>query len=239
MDNSAFNKVDKWIIFFFVVLVVPLAVSLILYVTRFNEGLSLLHSNWGEFGDFFGGIVGSLISLFAVILLYFTYRLQRVELAKSTEALNNQNEQLNIQQFENIVFKLLDRKDEVLNNLSFKKRPGIEAIKHLNKELVKMKIEHKYDDGYNEMVALNKWWSSYKSYMIPLFNSVVSAINFIETYQVNDVIRYRLVQIYFNNFSLEEIEMLNNIFKMYVGNESYKSARIFFNNNTASIVSKL
>lgn len=239
MSNFNLNKVDRWISVISIILIIVLLFVILLYLFMFNAGLSLNHSNWGEFGDFWGGIVGSIISLFAVILLFFTYRLQREELSKSTAALNNQNEQMNVQQFENIVFKLLDRKDEVINRMDFNNRHGIGAIKELNYALKKENFNNKSKSGNSDMKTLKKWWSNHKSYMWPFFNSVVSAINFIHTYQVNEIIRARLVQIYFNNFTLDEIRMVNNIFNLHVGDPNLVDARKFFNHNASSIINKL
>ena len=77
----------------------------------------MIQDDWGYFGDFFGGLVGTLVSLVAVVLVYLTYRLQKVELRETSKALNSQNEQLKIQQFENTFFKLLERKESLILSL--------------------------------------------------------------------------------------------------------------------------
>lgn len=76
-----------------------------------NEGLDSLST----VGEFFGGTVGSIWALAGVILFYLALiyqrrelELQREELIETREILNNQSKTIEIQQFENTFFQLLD-----------------------------------------------------------------------------------------------------------------------------------
>ena len=94
----------------------------------------MIQDDWGYFGDFFGGLVGTLVSLVAVVLVYLTYRLQKVELRETSKALNSQNEQLKIQQFENTFFKLLERKESLIRSLDYKGKNSFAALRSINKK---------------------------------------------------------------------------------------------------------
>lgn len=229
MRKISLGKIDKLINTIAAFIFAILVIFIIAYTLIFNGGISSLHSNWGQFGDFIGGIFGSLLSLFAVILLYSTYILQREELSKTAEALENQNEQMKIQQFENIVFKLIDRKDTVLHSMRHKSTDGIVALKHLNND-IKSLVD---DRGMNRMKALQHFWKDKKPKIWPYFNSVITTIGFIKTYGVNDVERARLTKIYFSYFTLHEIRLLNDLFKIHQGEPKYKDAIIYFEQNNS------
>lgn len=66
---------------------------------------------WGQTGDFFGGILNPLISLGALILLFFNIRLTKNELKETRELLE-------IQKFEGTFFALLDQHSNILKNIN-------------------------------------------------------------------------------------------------------------------------
>ena len=61
------------------------------------------HSKFGTFGDFFGGVIGSMWSLGGVLLFYYALREQRKDFKTNKEALGEQVKALNLQSEE---FKL-------------------------------------------------------------------------------------------------------------------------------------
>lgn len=66
-----------------------------LYIVNFHDiPISKNSSDWGTFGDFFGGILGALFNVLAVILIYLTFK--------------KQQETSVLQQFESTFFSLLD-----------------------------------------------------------------------------------------------------------------------------------
>jgi uncharacterized membrane protein len=92
----------------------------------------------GQFGDYFGGIIGSIWSLAGVILFYVAlqeqrkdieinrtalekqieeFSLQRVELSETRKIFEEQAETLKVQRFENTFFQLLNLHHEIVNNL--------------------------------------------------------------------------------------------------------------------------
>lgn len=91
--NNEFDDNDKWNLFFYGTGFV-IFLSLVLYLCEFNSGLSNNHTKWGEFGSYFGGITGPLISVMAFIGL-----LKSISLTKK---------QFEIQSQESTFFNLLN-----------------------------------------------------------------------------------------------------------------------------------
>ena len=57
--------------------VVSIVTVVLLYVYKFSGGLSSSSSHWSEFGSYFGGVLGPLISFFTLITVFVTVLLQR------------------------------------------------------------------------------------------------------------------------------------------------------------------
>lgn len=116
-----------------------------------------------QFGDFIGGIVGSLWSLAGVILFYVAlteqrkdieinrdtlkaqvsalnqqieeFELQRTELSETRKVFEEQSETLKIQRFENTFFQLLSLHHELVDKLNFSK-----TFMTLNERLEKREV---------------------------------------------------------------------------------------------------
>lgn len=79
-------------------------VSLKYYISQFgSNGLSNDTDNWGTFGDYVGGVIGTILSFFSIILIYAIYK--------------NQVASSSIQQFETTFFNLLQNQREILKSL--------------------------------------------------------------------------------------------------------------------------
>jgi hypothetical protein len=63
--------------------VLAICAVLVSYVAQFSTGISPSQEIWGQFGDFFGGLLNPLISFAALIGLLATLRSQRVESERS------------------------------------------------------------------------------------------------------------------------------------------------------------
>ncbi len=101
-------------------------------------------SRWGEFGDFFGGMMNPLISLLILRVAVRVWVLQERELAKTTEALNQQTATNELQRFENTLFKLIEHCHNSIKKYTVRKSAtgmfhprliGLEAIQHLVSQL--------------------------------------------------------------------------------------------------------
>ncbi|MET0950218.1 MAG: hypothetical protein ABWY17_17210 [Pseudomonas sp.] len=88
---------------------------LISFVLKFGFTPSDSQENWGQFGDFVGGILNPLFSIIGLLALLHTIVLQSKELASSTKelrssakALKRQNKHNARQQFDNNLFQLMN-----------------------------------------------------------------------------------------------------------------------------------
>ena len=101
----------NWII---IIASLILVLTIGFYTFKFYDGsLSDDTSNWGAFGNYIAGIIGTSLGLLSVILIYLTYNSQ-VKYAKE------QHENSTLQQFENTFFNLLQVQREILKSLHTK-----------------------------------------------------------------------------------------------------------------------
>lgn len=152
MDDE--EKVTWWekhgakTIFIVVLLLACIAIyfSSKFYRDQFGTFLSNDKETWGQFGDYFGGLLNPVLSFFALVALLYTIIIQstelketRRELKKSSKALDAQSESLVLQSFENTFLKLLDRHTDTISFLSFGKEKGypiiVEAVKRIESNL--------------------------------------------------------------------------------------------------------
>jgi hypothetical protein len=77
----------------FVLLVyfITVAAMLGLYASTFGLNISDQHDRWGQFGDFMGGILNPLTSLFTLFVAILVWKLQTKELAETRTSLQEQN----------------------------------------------------------------------------------------------------------------------------------------------------
>jgi hypothetical protein len=73
------------------------------YHTFGNNGISEKVSNWASFADYFGGVTGTILTFFSIILIYATYK--------------NQVKTSTLQQFETTFFNLLQNQREILKSM--------------------------------------------------------------------------------------------------------------------------
>jgi hypothetical protein len=110
----------------------------------------------GLFGDFIGGIVGSIWALAGVILFYVAlqsqktdilinqqalkqqikeFELQRVELAETRKVFELQSETLRIQQFESTFFNMINIQFDIVSSTQISKMQGKIAYRHYYQSL--------------------------------------------------------------------------------------------------------
>lgn len=78
--------------------------SLICYYLVFRQvGISKDPGNWGVFGDYIGGVVGTIFNVLGVVLIYLTFR--------------KQEEYSHIERFETTFFNLLDNQRDIVKSL--------------------------------------------------------------------------------------------------------------------------
>jgi hypothetical protein len=139
------NKILLWI----GLLIFLFGIIIFLYRENMISDLQLNSDKIAQFGDFIGGVVGSLWSLAGIILFYVAlteqrkdikinsdalnaqvsalnqqikeFELQREELSETREVFKEQSETLKVQRFKNTFFQLLSLHHELVDKLNFKR----------------------------------------------------------------------------------------------------------------------
>jgi uncharacterized membrane protein len=91
LDTRQMVKVLSWVIGSAMFCI---ALTYIMYFSRFHGGFSTKQDVWGQFGDFIGGTVNPLLSFLSLIALVFTVVLQTRQLEHSREELANSKAEL-------------------------------------------------------------------------------------------------------------------------------------------------
>lgn len=104
-------------------------ITVIVYSQEFGGAISGEHARWAEFGDYFGGVLGSIFAFFGLIALLLTLwvqsrelRVSSVELKRSAEALSEQNDSIKLQNFENRFFNMISLHHEIVNGMDLRVR---------------------------------------------------------------------------------------------------------------------
>ncbi len=127
--------------------------------------LHFLNIHYGQYGEFIGGMVGSLWALAGVILFYEALRFQRTELkmqrhelelqrheiVEQTYQFKKQNETLEIQTFENTYFKLLSLHNEILESIVMEIKTGDKDKTHTYREIRGRDCFHEYYQRYKKV----------------------------------------------------------------------------------------
>lgn len=96
--------------------------------------------SWGDFGDFIGGLMNPVVGIFTIILLVRTLNKQQENAKEAANALTAQNKALQIQNFEQTLFKWLESYKNSLNEIATTKTDennneltitGLDAVKHI------------------------------------------------------------------------------------------------------------
>lgn len=91
---SKFLKAHRETVLSIIILIVTVSVSLGSFFFKFNGELSGTHSNWGDFGSFVSGTIGTVATCLALIWLIISVNLQKIELARlKIELEQSSNEQ--------------------------------------------------------------------------------------------------------------------------------------------------
>ena len=98
INSTGILKYSNWLLSISIFMVICIFT---IYFCNFNNGISHDSNDWGNMGDFIGGILGPILSLFSTILVVLTIRLS-IENLKDTK---NQN---SIEKLYTLIFRIED-----------------------------------------------------------------------------------------------------------------------------------
>lgn len=119
-------------------LVIAVTACMVVYIWRFTGGISTEQEVFGQFGDYLGGVVGTLVSLFSLVYIYKTYRKQ-VEFSEHEIKLSYK------QQFESSFFSLLQNHRSILSSLAHDKVKGNDFMNKVSEDLQVRLMDREYD----------------------------------------------------------------------------------------------
>ena len=119
-------------------LAIAVTACMVVYLWRFTGGISTEQEVFGQFGDYLGGVVGTLVSLFSLVYIYKTYRKQ-VEFSEHEMELSYK------QQFEASFFSLLQNHRSILLSLAYDKVKGNDFMNKVSEELQVRLMDREYD----------------------------------------------------------------------------------------------
>ena len=104
--NKTENKKGKYI--YEIIAFVFIIAGIFIIISAYSNFFPWLSSNnIGIFGDYIGGIVGSLWALAGVMLFYSALRKQREEIELQRLQLEDQRKEIEIQRFDNTFFSII------------------------------------------------------------------------------------------------------------------------------------
>jgi len=122
--KNFFSKIHELKKYVFFVTCVALGI-LGVYFYKFTWELSYNPSDWGDFGSYIGGTLGTFFAFCSFMALLYTIYIQKEELTtaikalnKSAEAQNEQAKTFEIQRFESTFYSLLELHNRTLNELN-------------------------------------------------------------------------------------------------------------------------
>lgn len=128
--SDAKNWLWRHSAFVFAVLLAVVVIGV--YILQFKgRPLSINTEDWGQFGDYFGGVLNPIVAGLALFLLAISVNLQRTELAETRKALSSQAASASRQTFEGTFFQLLARFESVKQSVSVPPHKGNAALSDL------------------------------------------------------------------------------------------------------------
>jgi hypothetical protein len=136
-----------------------------------NEIISESKSSLAEYGDFIGGVFGTIVSFVGLILVAITYLSQKRDLKETQK-------QMQRQQFENVLFKMLDTLFQMGNEITFHDgNSSISGSEYFDKFLLRMRSYYKKVDSTFDVNVLKLIEKNY-------------GLKFYETYKYSDYFTY-------------------------------------------------
>lgn len=166
--------------------------AVVFYFYNFSGPLSPDHDKWGQFGDFLGGAVNPFLGFLSLIVLLATLVIQSrelhnstIELAKSTEALQHQNNALIQQNFENTFFQMVRRISDIVSQTKYHSVASREAFRAMY--VAQLKVIHQPYEGWplNERAravndAYEEFYKEWRGELGHYFRSLYHTFKFID-----------------------------------------------------------
>lgn len=173
--------------------------------------LSIGRSNFGEWGDFFGGVLNPLLTFLTFMGLLVTIVIQqtelresRVELKRSADALLEQSESLKKQNFESTFFQMLTIHNGIVNSIDLIKDGNVSRGRdcfnafytRLNKiyRENKSNASGKYDESSIIKLSYDQFWKSHQTELRHYYRYLYNIVRFVKETNFVDGPYIRLIR---------------------------------------------
>jgi len=186
-----------------------LAIIFVFIVNLFSIGTS----SFGEWGDFFGGVLNPVLTFLTFMGLLITIVIQQTELKearkefkRSADALQDQNKNMKKQNFENTFFQMLSLHNDIVNSIDLIKKEdntlttGRDCIKVFYTRLAreyrstKKKGNGKYSETEIVDLSYKLFWKDHQTELGHYFRYLFNIIRFIEESDYSDGLYIKLIR---------------------------------------------
>jgi hypothetical protein len=145
-----------------------------------QQGLSNRSGDWGTFGDFIGGMAGTLIAFMTLVAIAFTLHLQARELEETRAELEKQTTATERQAFEATFFRLLANRQDTLKDVRWGQRMGRRALHHIATECANQFVAPVGDALGEAQVArtVDNVFNQFRAELDPLVGSTMQLLRF-------------------------------------------------------------
>lgn len=173
---------------FLVCLVITVPITILFFCNQvYDIELTLATDIFGQYGDFFGGVIGSTISIF---LLYLTLKSQLKESSRNSQTFK-------IQQLNETFFYLLNQYNTIIANLKCadnEKKHGKEALHHYLNQIRNnddnLSISRKKAISY-----FQEFYSSHPSFAPIYYRTLYRILDTIEKSEIDDKVKSQYVKL--------------------------------------------
>lgn len=142
--------------------IVVAVVVIYVYSSHFGK-IEGNHERWGQFGDYFGGVLNPIFSFLGLIAIVTTYWLQTRQLRQALSDNKTQTERAELAQFQSTFFQLLELHNKIVSDAVISNGLGgviygrdvyrllqarIESLRHYDKDSSKKSAGELYESVY-------------------------------------------------------------------------------------------
>ncbi len=181
------------------------------YIYANNEDKLKIVGSLGQVGDYLGGTLNPIFAFLSFCLLLITIKIQgkelnnsTKELAKSSQALTEQSKSLQLQNFENTFFNMINLHNEIIKNLSLEVKEKYREIGNNGESIYFYSILSKKVDLREEKSYSGK-------------NAISQLFKILDTHIKNNIkedsIKNNNLSKLYNEFHLEYDDILSHYFR--------------------------
>lgn len=185
------------------------AIILVFLINLFSIG----ESSFGEWGDFFGGVLNPILTFLTFMGLLITIVIQQSELKearkefkRSADALDEQSVSMKKQNFENTFFQMLSLHNDIVNSIDLTNSEngttttGRDCFSVFYTRLAKqyketkMKAKGKYDDDNMLSLSYKLFWEKHQVELGHYFRYLFNIVRFVDESDFSDGPYMKLVR---------------------------------------------